>query len=321
MGENREFRFQGGDILLFNGNGWLSKAIRFFDGADVNHAALAIDPTTMIEAAGNGLRTRPIDDAIKTNNFTLVMRLPNDNHLQPVVAAGNAFLKKGVPYAYQEIVLLAILSATRHVDIKNRIFRRIVRTVCDHAALLINSLLERGDELMICSEFVFRCYQDGNEPRYHLTRHDDWRSAIVLAVSSETQSVAEWAKDRPEPAVPPAPAAVGGEDPDVVAAEAKAELEPLLAAYLTEQGETGDELAPAGMVPTGAVPDTTDDEIHTSAMGLRDAWLRARQSAGEVQPADFGDLWDWFIQSTEADFVTPGDLEHMTPIAGVANLP
>jgi hypothetical protein len=149
-----------GDVLLFHGRSWLSKAIRFFDGADVNHAALAIDSSTMIEAAGDGLREASIDDAVQGNNVTYVLRLPKDADIEEVVALGRKYLGSGVPYAYQQILLLAFLSITRRVRIRSRILRALVRAACDQAARLINALIDsrNGTELMICSEFVYRCY-------------------------------------------------------------------------------------------------------------------------------------------------------------------
>lgn len=318
------FAVNGGDVLLFNGRSWLSKAIRFFDGADVNHAALAIDDKTMIEAAGNGLRRAPIDQAIHGNNFTLVLRLPDSADMSPVVEMGNRYLTAGTPYAYQQILLLAFLSISRRVNVRSRILRALVRAACDQAARLLNALMDRdGTELMICSEFVYRCYGDTKDARFRLVRHDDWRELLRLDAEAST-SVLDWAAAQAEPERPPEVAAAGvGEDPDVVAAEAETELEPLAAAYLVEQGiqdpemdELTREVAP---MAEAEAADVSDDELLVAVAAFRDTAIRA-SGAGEEEPAGLGDVWDRF-RATAADFVTPGDLQHMTPIAEIKRLP
>jgi hypothetical protein len=318
------FEYQAGDMLLFNGRSWLSKAIRFIDGADVNHAALAIDGHTMIEAAGNGLRGAEIGPAVKGNNFTLVHRLPDTTDMKSVVEMGQRYLNGGTPYAYQQILLLAFLSITRRLDIKSRILRALVRAACDQAARLLNALMDKkdGTELMICSEFVYRCYDDTNDPRFRLVRHDDWRDLLPLDAAATT-SMREWAETQPEPTRPPDVAAAGvGEDPDVVAAEAEAELEPLAAAYLVERGVRDPEVDAlmqevAPMAET-AVPDVSDDELLVAMATFRDSAISA-SAAGDAQTAGIGDTWDRFME-TAADFVTPGDLQHMTPTAQVRRI-
>jgi hypothetical protein len=316
----QHFEVRAGDVFVFNGGSLISKAIRFFDGADVNHAALAIDGATMIEAAGDGLRTRPIKDALKTNNFTAVLRLPDERDFGPVVKTANTFLANKTKYAYQQIVLLAILCVTRRVEIGNRLLRWVVRRALEHAAGLINALIEHQREMMICSEFVYRSYADSNDPRYALTKNDEWRSQIALDAAATT-SVMDWARAQANLTAVPQPAGAGiGAEPDLIAKEAEAELEPLIAAYLAEKGV---ENVPAGMITPMAVdeiPDVSDDELHVAAIQIRDSWLRLQEQRGDLQPAGLGDAWNWFANSIDANFVTPGDLQHMTPLKEVERI-
>ena len=44
-----------GDILLFHGDSLVSKLIRFFDGTEVNHAAICIGENKLAEAQAQGL--------------------------------------------------------------------------------------------------------------------------------------------------------------------------------------------------------------------------------------------------------------------------
>jgi hypothetical protein len=51
---------RSGDVLLYHGRGFISWAIRKFDGTEVNHAAIALDGERLGEAAGRGLQIAPI---------------------------------------------------------------------------------------------------------------------------------------------------------------------------------------------------------------------------------------------------------------------
>src|SRR5262249_7115548 len=74
---------------------------------------------------------------------------------------GRTYLAGQVPYAYHQIVLLAILSLTRRIPLPP-VGRRLVRVALDQAAGVLNSLVEDGRQLMICSEFVYRCYDEAH---------------------------------------------------------------------------------------------------------------------------------------------------------------
>jgi hypothetical protein len=282
--DEQQFEFRAGDVFVFNGGSLISKAIRFFDGADVNHAALAIDGTAMIEAAGEGLRRSPIQDALRTSNFTAVLRLPDAQDFGPVVTTANTFLANRTKYAYQQIVLLAILCVTRRVEIGNRLLRWVARRALEHAAGLINALIEHQKETMICSEFVYRSYVDNKDPRYALAKNDRWRNQTTLDAAATT-TVMDWARAQSDPAAVPRPAGAGiGADPDLIAKHAEDELEPLIATYLAKKGV---ENVPARMTPmaVGDIPEVSDDELQVAAIHIRDSWLLLQEQRGEMQPA------------------------------------
>lgn len=113
-----------GDVLLYHGPSWVSEAIRFFDGTNVNHSAIYL---------GDG-RAR-------------------------------LYINNGDRYAYEQILLLALLCVTRKVE-PSAIFSRLVRAVLDKAASYFSNIAAgiTGGEPMICSEFVFRCYDEA-DPR------------------------------------------------------------------------------------------------------------------------------------------------------------
>ena len=304
MGAESDIR--PGDILLFHGHSFVSWAIRLFDGTDVNHAAIALTADEMGEATGSGLEANSIGPAIKSNDRTYIRRLRGSPEATPVVAKAREFLASNIPYAYQEIVLLAVLSLTRRVPVNNPLVRRVLRPLLDHAAEFVNSLVDRGRDLMICSEFVYRCYVESRDPNFHL---EIGLAARAAGLGGE-ETLLEWAKHRPElePMVAgPRPRPTG--DPDEIAAEANAELEPLIADFAREQSpEEAASLAPAGFAATVVGPtEVSDDELQRAAVRLRDAFndLKGRLPLEAIP--EMASPWDVF-EDTVADFVTPGDL-------------
>ncbi len=122
-----------GDVLLFHGDSFVSWAIRRIDGSEVNHAAVALGNGVLAEAGGGGLTSREIGSEFSDKNYMLVRRLANGAPSQPVLDKANAYLANRNFYAYQQIVLLAILGLTRRLP-SHGFTKRLIRSVCDHAA-------------------------------------------------------------------------------------------------------------------------------------------------------------------------------------------
>ncbi|MBC7791574.1 MAG: hypothetical protein H7Z74_16635 [Anaerolineae bacterium] len=156
---------QPGDIMLYRGKSLLAKAIRLFDGADVNHAAICLPNRQIGEAIKQGVVSRDVDTSLKGNEFVKVRRLkdlPPD--MSPVLGVADNYLSQGQRYAYEQILLLAFLGLTRKPKV-TPILRALLRTVLDAAAVMLNKLIAGavGDgnrQPMICSEFVYRCYDE-----------------------------------------------------------------------------------------------------------------------------------------------------------------
>lgn len=322
-----------GDVLLFHGRGFVSWAIRKFDGTEVNHAAIALGDGKLAEAAGHGLQRASLDDALQNNDFTIVRRL-KDKTLDDVVAVANRYVTESRPYAYQQIVLLALLATTRKIPLPP-IGRRLVRSALDHAAAALNAFLDRqGTRSMICSEFVYRCYDEapgGPPPPYHL--------GILLggvAFGGPNGSLVDWALSKPDEELPETPAASFGAktaiDPSAYDEVAEANLAPLIDAYARETGLADDDMPSATAAPSfgvDSIEDVSDDELLSSLAGFGSA-LAEDQAA----PAAFGVgtvLGTAAVRgaiegirrvSVDANFVTPGDLlrsPSLTEIGRVRN--
>jgi len=293
-----------GDVLLFRGNSFIAWAIRAFDGTSVNHAALALESDLMGEADGGGLQTASISSSIKVSRCTIVRRHLSDLDPTPVVLRGQAYLQGRVPYAYQQIVLLAILTLTRRIPLPP-IGRRLVRAVLDQAAATLNELVENGRQLMICSEFVFRCYDEA----YAQASPNPYRLMIMPAgFSLGEDTLLQWALGQNNATLPP----VAGDPTFGLPADpagAEERLAPLIAAYAAEVGSEEDlpAVPPVYGLDDSDVP---DQELLRSVVTFAALFADATKPSGATFGG--GDSRDALERvralTTDPNFVTPGDL-------------
>jgi hypothetical protein len=302
-----------GDVLLFHGKSFVAWAIRAFDGTVVNHAALALEPDLLGEAAGNGLQTASISGSTRASRFTIVRRHASGLDASPVVQRAQAYLAAGVPYAYHQILLLAILSLTRRIPL-SPVSRRLVRAALDEAAGVLNAMVESGRQVMICSEYVFRCYNEAHAG----PGPNPYRLEIIRAEFAEGGTLVDWALDRDDATLPP-PAAVGltfGSPADETVADTSAEerLAPLIAAYAAETG-SADDLPPVAVPPTFALDqsDVSDEELLQAIVTFSvlfadttDATGVSGTTLGREDPRD--SMERVRALSVDPNFVTPGDL-------------
>jgi hypothetical protein len=305
------------DVLLFHGDGFVAWAIRAFDGTEVNHAAIALDQQLLGEAAGDGLRAAGIAAAVRQSRLTVVRSLPAAPDPAPVVGCARRYLDTGAAYAYQQIVLLAFLSLTRRVPMP-LVARRLLREVLDRGAAALNALVDSGRRLMICSEFVYRCYDeayDGPAPDPYALEISPRR-----ALRLDRDTLLDWALAQPDSELPePSAVRVLGApvDPETADELAEAALAPLIAAYAVEAGLDAD-LPPLptdlGFRPLPAeVPDgqLLAAVVRFSA-ALRDASAAFRDASGGVFPEAPGGARDALeavrALAVDPNFVTPGDL-------------
>jgi hypothetical protein len=162
------------DVLLYRGRSFVSRAICLLDGTSASHAGLYLGDGQVGEAVGRGLVRNALADSCEDHDWVQVRRikatpLPD---VSPILHSADAYLDARTRYAYQQIVLLAFLCLTRRLNIPPLLDRLVRRTV-DAAAGYLNELLGGGKQLIICSEFVYRCYADAERhERYALHIND-----------------------------------------------------------------------------------------------------------------------------------------------------
>jgi hypothetical protein len=275
-----------GDVLLFHGDGFISWAIRKFDRTEVNHAAIALDPSTLREAAGSGLRRAPIAPPVSANSYMHVRR-HGERDLTPVLAAAADHLDVPHPYGYQQIILLALLASTRKIKLTGPA-KQMLRSILDHAAAALNGFLDReGRRSMICSEFVYRVYREAvADP---IERYRILVQIGRVAFDPTAQSLVAWAL-QPDDRLTSATstqvsfAAAALAEPALADEVAEEALAPLIAEWAQTSGTADDDMPPPPAVSfaAGAVEEPTDEEFLSALVAFGGAYA---DSLSETPPS------------------------------------
>ena len=152
-----------GDILLYNADNLVAKLIRKFDNADVSHAGLYLGEGQVGEAliVGNpGLHRNPIAESVSGCNWVDAARLRTLSDFAPVLDIASGYLNQGNRYAYEQVFMLAMILLTRKLDQSNWLVRQIAERTFSGCARLLQHWRAEEREPMICSEFVFRAYDE-----------------------------------------------------------------------------------------------------------------------------------------------------------------
>lgn len=156
---------QPGDVLLTRSNYLRGKAIRLLDQVPVNHAALYEGKGQIIEALGPGLLRQTFEKSLGPNEYVEVFRHKNAAQidLSRALEVGSKYVENGGRFALEQIILLAVLISTkpmRHVPALGPLVFYTLRKAASVAA----ALAEKDVQSMICSEFVFRCFNEVDGP-------------------------------------------------------------------------------------------------------------------------------------------------------------
>lgn len=322
-------QLEAGDVLLYNGTGILSDAIMFFTGSDVSHAALYLggDAEGLIgEAVDAGVIRDTREQSFPGHNWVVVHRLRGARDMAPVLERGNYYLDKRLQYAYPQLVLLAMLLLVKRVR-PSGTFGRMVQAVAVAAAEALDRFIESGRDLMICSEFVYRAYDEagaGPANPFHLDipgiASEAWTPA---APAIEEGSLAAMLVANPQLL-----------QPGFTQAAERATVQwPLNQELLQKQAEklVAEYLAevrygrPAGASTEQFVPDAgLWAAVSRFAIALaavrQQAGARAQQALAAAGPAAEGLALPPALQAlfrSPADFVTPADLRQSASLAEV----
>jgi len=190
---------QPGDVLLYHGVGLVSDLIRLFDGGPYSHAAV-YDGANVLEAVAEGTVVDPVAQSVARARFVDVYRfIASDGTpfgqagcaAQPVLDRIQYYEQNHQRYGYEQILLLALLCATRHPQqgTLSSLEALILRKFLDQAAEVIARLIHAGKEPMICSELVYRCYTEAGAPYQIVIRGADIPLKAAPAAAAPASAV------------------------------------------------------------------------------------------------------------------------------------
>jgi V8-like Glu-specific endopeptidase len=326
-----------GDVLLYNGTGILSDAIKYFTNSDVSHVALYLggDGRGLIgEAVDAGVIRDAPEQSFPGHNWVVVHRLRDKRDMTPVLNRGNYYLDKKLQYAYPQLVFLGILLLTKKLR-PSGILGKMIQAVSVAASEALNRFLESGKELMICSEFVYRAYDEavsGQANPFHLEIPGIAREAYApTAPAIEEGSIAATLLAQPQLLQPGFAEAA---ERAVVQLPLNQELlqkqaERLVAEYLAEvqYGRPPSEpVEPVErLVPQAQLGAAVSRFAITLAAVRHQAAGAGKEEAlaAATQPAAVGQELPPALQAlfrTPADFVTPADLRRSSSLTEVGRV-
>lgn len=158
-----------GDVLLYYGTSLLSKMIMTLDGGNYSHAGI-MRGGEVTEALGDGINHHSVATSVAGAKFVDVYRFTKNGGnlgdpqypVQPLDDAAQAFEIAKNKYAYDELFLLAALCSTRQLAaiMKSPGMAMFVRDFLDSAMEKLSNLMASGTKPVICSEMVFRCFEN-----------------------------------------------------------------------------------------------------------------------------------------------------------------
>ena len=152
MGELRPAELHAGDVLLLRSRGVAAWAVRLFDGAEVDRAALFLGDGKVAEAFGDAVVFRPLDDCLATAERAIARRLKEPAAMDPVLARAEAL--RDAPATGRPEVLLALLSISRKLRVTPSL-RLLQRSTLEAAAAAV-----RQPSPLVDAQLVWRCFED-----------------------------------------------------------------------------------------------------------------------------------------------------------------
>jgi hypothetical protein len=298
-----------GDIMLFKGdeNEWISAAIMFLTNSDVSHAALYYNEQqrNLVDEVLKGIGVHEVSDAAPDTSeahFIYVRRFKGPDGsampMGPVIDAATKYITAGEPYDKASLLLLALIllykdftPATWVQKVMIKIFQRAVSLIDE----LINDILHPGKHPMVCSQFVFQCYED-SPLQYHL-ESDEF--AITRSMATPSIISASGAPKRFIDLV----------QEHLASGRSVAGSYPALSAVISESDEElAKQLVDAMRIDAGgrveAVPFALDETLVQSTKQLADAIVKFYSL-----PSDSVNDSVSVLAFNKALFVTPEDLK------------
>ena len=179
-----------GDVVLYRGTSLISRLIVWFDSGHYSHCSIYVGGGKVLEAIDKGVVFSTLADSIAAHapEYVDVFRFTSDDHImlgdsklpyQPVKSRVDFYAHEGDRYAYEDILLLALLTTIRHISIA----RPMLRSILDSAAEVLAHIAALGKRPLICSALTYRCFEEAGRS-YHIHVPD----ADLLATAERLDS-------------------------------------------------------------------------------------------------------------------------------------
>lgn len=233
-------RLAPGDVLLYYPDSFVGRLICRFDGSPYSHCSIYEGPR-LVEAVGSGVTRREVSTSTAHRTVDIFRFKSSTGDVlgsatlpaQPILNSIDRYAMIGDRYAYETILLLAVVTTTRRIPLP-RPLRWLVREIVDHAAELLSRIVALGKEPMICSELVYRCYAESGN--LYVPR-------VVGAKPMMNGSILSSAMIGEEPA----------RAPEADEQDLRSRAEAFLAQYASAKGR-GEDLRALGVVPDFVTP-------------------------------------------------------------------
>lgn len=185
-------QLQPADILLFSGlkknaeeKDWISTAIMFLTNSEVTHAALYRDLGEIIEETPPRVQTYKLNSDKRCQGRKIYVNRFNSQHFipAPVINAATMYLNESQPYAFNNLYLLGMILLYKKFTpniLTKRVMIKIYKLLASQLIDYMNQHKSPGKLPMVCSQFVFQCYEDAGES-YHLNTMKSKREDLWLA--------------------------------------------------------------------------------------------------------------------------------------------
>ena len=178
-----------GDILTFEGeeSDDISSLIMLLTNSMVTHGALYFQNSpveALADAGRDGIHAHEVIEK-EDSRCAYVCRLQKDSkgdfftdsEILPVLKSAMGYIKSDLPYPFSDLALLAMILVFKdcsHVSIKQRVIIGILKIVAAEIKKLIDQKKHKGKHTMVCSSFVYQCYQDASKdaPRLKIKLHN-----------------------------------------------------------------------------------------------------------------------------------------------------
>jgi hypothetical protein len=181
-------QLQTADILLFSGKkDRTSQAIMWLTNSKVTHAALYQDQGEIIEETPPSVKTYKLGSDQRFHGREIYVNRLNSQPFfpTPVIKAATTYLNQETPppYAQNNLYLLGLILLYKKFQpniLIKRVMIKIYKSLATRIIDYINQHKSPGNSPMICSQFVFQCYEDAGEG-YHLKiKKASWKESLLV---------------------------------------------------------------------------------------------------------------------------------------------